>query len=264
MNCNDVKPYLKVRIAKLGTTDGMMIVPRHLECREIGIKGTVVGHVPGHGGDVWFVKHDESQHTGAYCYDEMEPVEPIAWDVTKSCSYAAIKGFYAEKKAQRSGVPYINHIDEGIVVLKAIGATPNAMMAFCLHPFVQDDVNLEHSMDLDSVHRNWLVHGVANDGISVIILAMEYRRTANSYLSFDELQSLTMSPLPEVKQMLIADKVQNRKDFEIYHKQTHPRAQELDNYFKTWLTLLSIDELEYERLCYLIEEWKKTKPVLNE
>lgn len=55
----------------------------------------------------------------------------------------------------------------------------------------------------------------------VLLLGMEYRYTANNYLSFKPADDpIHLSPIAEVNQMLIADKIQNRKDFEIYHKGT--------------------------------------------
>jgi hypothetical protein len=58
-----------------------------------------------------------------------------------------------------------------------------------------------------------------------------------------------LSPLEEVNKMLVADKIQNRKDFEIYHKENHPRAVELDKYFKNWLLKLSVTEEKYQSYC---------------
>ncbi|OHB20143.1 MAG: hypothetical protein A2854_05010 [Parcubacteria group bacterium RIFCSPHIGHO2_01_FULL_56_18] len=74
MNCNDVKPGLRVKTTELGDTRGMTIVEKHLKVREEGVTGTITRHVPGHGGDVWFVRHDNSENVGAYSIDEMEPV----------------------------------------------------------------------------------------------------------------------------------------------------------------------------------------------
>ena len=71
-----------------------------------------------------------------------------------------------------------------------------------------------------------------------VVLAMEYRSVANRYLSNMPLRAtedIELSLLPEVNQMLIADKVQNRKDFLIYHADSHPRADALSQYFVNWL-----------------------------
>jgi len=52
--------------------------------------------------------------------------------------------------------------------------------------------------------------------------------------------------LKEVNDMLISDKIQNRKDFEIYHLGKHERSSQLDQYFKNWLTKLDISEEQYQ------------------
>jgi hypothetical protein len=38
--------------------------------------------------------------------------------------------------------------------------------------------------------------------------------------------------------MLFADKVQNEKDFALYHEGTHARSKELREYFNNWLNIL--------------------------
>lgn len=48
--------------------------------------------------------------------------------------------------------------------------------------------------------------------------------------------------------MLVADKVQNRKDFKRYHEGTHDRSRELAYYFDLWLTVLQISPERYEEL----------------
>ena len=73
MDLSKVKEGLKVKVTKLGDTMGFLIKPKHLDIRKVGVTGTVVGYVPGHGGDVWFVKHDgEENVVGAYMFDEFE------------------------------------------------------------------------------------------------------------------------------------------------------------------------------------------------
>ena len=58
----------------------------------------------------------------------------------------------------------------------------------------------------------------------------------------------TPGPLKEVRQMLIADKVQNYADFLTYHAHTHSRSKELDFYFKHWLAQLDVSRDLYSLL----------------
>lgn len=67
---------------------------------------------------------------------------------------------------------------------------------------------------------------------------MEYRRVANSFLSNSSIENFVGFTNKEIKQMLYADKVQNEKDFALYHEGNHERSKELRNYFNTWLDIL--------------------------
>lgn len=155
-----------------------------------------------------------------------------------------IEEFYGDRTAKRSGVPLINHINEGTRVLEALNASEVAIQAYRLHPIFQNDADL-----LENFHRlkelEW----------NVIALVMEYRNIANASLSdivyWDYMtdqyplrlkRRIKISPIDEVNKMLIADKVQNWKDFRLYHKDTHDRSHELDFYFKCWLEALEVDE----------------------
>lgn len=154
--------------------------------------------------------------------------------------YKLIKSIYGERKARRSQVPLINHIDEGIEILKSIGATPLAVRAYCLHPIFQDDLELKKNRQLAHDQDPY-----------VLMLAMEYRQIANAYLSFreiDGLDDIKLSPLPEVNEMLVADKVQNFKDFMRYHHKTHPRSDKLYGYFNNWFKKLNIDRQVFKLL----------------
>ena len=167
--------------------------------------------------------------------------------------YEAIKAVYQDKKAKRSGMPLMNHIDEGLIILNLLGATHATKAAYCLHPLFQTDESLA-AEGLDFMQYRTSVYPV--------MLAMEYRARANACLSEQvgvEYGTLTgkqyfymkvtanPGPLVEVKHMLIADKIQNRKDFELYH-QDHLRAKELAFYFMHWLQALGISEHSYKEL----------------
>lgn len=167
--------------------------------------------------------------------------------IRDSGEYRAIAAHYGERTARRSGVALLRHIDQGIAILREIGASDRAMRAFCLHPLVQSDA------DLATSHPRI---GELTDDPYVLALALEYRNIANATLSnrvIASAEDIPLSPLAEVNDMLVADKVQNRADFLTHHAATHPRASELARYFELWLLRLGIDETRYQSLVRVSE-----------
>ena len=173
--------------------------------------------------------------------------------IKDTLEYQAITRFYGERTTKRSGVRLMNHIDEGLAIMAILGASNDARRAFCLHPLFQADAEMTTVgvAFLDDQYKNPVP----------IFLAMEYRYRANSFLA-DKVEVrtdlggpvyvfnglATPGPLPELRDMLIADKVQNRKDFEQFHKGTHVHSDQLDHYFRYWLNVLGISEKRYEQL----------------
>lgn len=169
--------------------------------------------------------------------------------VKDSAEYQLISNHYGARTARRSGVPLINHIDQGLIVLECTGSSVNAQKAFCLHPLLQNDKDLvENAKSVSTAVDPY-----------VMMLAMEYRSVANEYLSqrVKTGHIIRLSPLNEVNEMLIADKVQNRKDFLSYHKGTHPRSSELDEYFQDWMQALGINNDLYQTFCEEINKREK-------
>ena len=168
--------------------------------------------------------------------------EPLSKDmytkmVRRSAEYDLIYQYYRDRAAERSGVPLMQHIDDGIEILRSAGCEVTTALAFAIHPLVQDDQVLqEHIEALRTQCRP-----------SVLIYAMEYRSVANAYLShckIDDIEEIRVSPLAEVNWMLVADKLQNFRDFMKYHANTHERALELAGYFFNWKDRLSIHDPE--------------------
>ena len=167
-----------------------------------------------------------------------------------------ISGFYGDKCAKRSGVPLMNHINEGLVVLDAMSASIQTKAAYCIHPMFQGPENYP------DIYHNPIIYDIDPQ---ILMLVMEYRKTANAFLckphtdyySVDNLEIYCPLNLFEVREMLMADKVQNRKDFEIYHMGTHDRSDQLHAYFHTWLRYLGITEDQYHRFVKLIDDYKK-------
>lgn len=151
------------------------------------------------------------------------------WAVKNTDEYQAISTLYGERRAKRSKVLYMNHINEGLLVLSAIGANLETKRAWCLHPIFQND---------DDLAANWLRYEF---DYRVTVLAMEYRNVANQYLANSENPAYVLSVLPQVNQMLKADKIQNYKDLVTYGVD-HPNFMGLVAYFHTWFGMLGIDE----------------------
>lgn len=171
--------------------------------------------------------------------------------IYETVGYKAIAKYYGSHRAKRSGVLLIDHIHQGIEILKRIGADEVTMEAYAVHPIFQADGDLRANF-----------YSCADLNPLVVLYAMEYRNIANAFLSnkvekgpdsFGQTDvyakhPIKLSPLAPVNQMLIADKIQNRKDFLRYHKDSHPRSDELDFYFKTWLAVLDVSEEQYLEL----------------
>lgn len=165
----------------------------------------------------------------------------------RTFEYTAVQEYYAGKVAARSKVYKIHHVTEGVFILNKIGASIPAKRAFCLHPMTQGHKELKDNFAYLS----------SNADPVAMMLALEYRNIANQYLSYrdiDAIWDIELSPIPEVNQMLIADKVQNYKDFTLYHAKTHPKAERLDRYFNNWLERLGVPTVQYMALAASIDE----------
>lgn len=180
-----------------------------------------------------------------------------------SAEFDAIASFYGDRCAERSGVPLINHIHEGVAIILALRCQlPNGrhfhnygpVHAYCLHPLFQNDAELT-TVGMRAMQTGDL-------GRLPVALAMEYRACANAWLS-DKVRTVgshmlcdgkpSAGPLPEVAAMLIADKVQNYKDFLQYHDGKHPRSVELSQYFQIWLGHLGVSDELFGDLCVVAE-----------
>ena len=174
-----------------------------------------------------------------------------------SPEYQAVREHYADQVAKISGVPLMQQVEEGLIILDVLDASEDAMRAFCLRPLFQTDANLvRYGQDfMDAVEPSPFV----------ILLVMEYRSRANAWLSkkvhrsaADEFQIVadgmpSAGPLEAVRDMLIADKVQGRKEFIRHQRGRHARTEELDLYFELWLQALGVDQEEYDGLCASID-----------
>lgn len=159
--------------------------------------------------------------------------------LTQTPEYLLIEKIYNDRKTERSGVYLMNHIDEGLYFLYLLNARRKAKLAYILHPILQSDEEIVNNITLNEI--NYL-------DPKALILATEYRHIANDYLSFMDksVKDIKLSPLDSVNQMLIADKIQNFKDFDKYNR-TINNAVRLDSYFMNWFERLNIDESMFKK-----------------
>ena len=170
--------------------------------------------------------------------------------------YTLIQRKYSGKVARRSGVSYMNHIREGAFILHLLyGDDEELIAAYCLHPLFQSDTSLAEMLTEEA-------EALSHISRQVLILAMEYRRVANSYTIKDKVRSpdtIDIGPLDRVHKMLVADKIQNKKDFLKYMYRKHERAsyervsEHSVQYFDSWLARLGIDDATYQSIVEQVE-----------
>lgn len=170
-------------------------------------------------------------------------VDYILFEPHFTPEYLSIQRKYGDTRASRSGQYYMNHIDEGMYILRQLypNQSEEAERAFCLHPLVQDDAELQSCIPMSRWSHRALMH------------AMEYRHVANAFLppnTWDNLKEPKKSVLDIVNQMLVADKIQNCKDFELYVKKnlSSDRQIELSTYFARWFEVLNIEHTTYQKM----------------
>uniref|UniRef100_A0AB39CDQ2 Uncharacterized protein n=1 Tax=Pseudomonas phage HRDY3 TaxID=3236930 RepID=A0AB39CDQ2_9VIRU len=172
---------------------------------------------------------------------EPERLVPYTGNIEDTIEYALIQEHYGNRRAERSGVPLMNHIDEGLKILRFLDADLPTMGGYCLHPLVQDlkdlQMNHEHLQQIIGIEES-------------LQCAMNYRLAANAFLCREAtdpwgrreaeaaiVRNYGLLDL-RTRYMLIADKVQNKKDFMKYHWGTHARSSQLLRYFDLWLEIL--------------------------
>lgn len=185
--------------------------------------------------------------------------------------YETINAFYKSKKTSKN-VPYINHINEGIIHLEEMKVSNDTINAFILHPLAQC-VNLKGAdakviLTQKEMDKHFNIYDI--EPIIAYELLM-YRKFANAYLCRPETDDYTFNDAFEVikdlkndqsvLKMLVADKLQNYKDFVIYRKNDHKRSKELETYFNYWLLSLIILVDSYEIKEYIKNEMAYIKNI---
>lgn len=162
---------------------------------------------------------------------------------TRQIALALISEYYQDKTARRSGVPLMNHIWQGVRIIKSLALKTKQEMiiaAYIIHPLLQNDDDLQANLELvcDSLPSR------------VVLYAMEYRNCANAYLRHHHVRGDKFPEIPlwPVRIMLAADKVQNHMDFrDKFESDFAPgtwermrEQHELESYFQKWFDELDL------------------------
>lgn len=193
-------------------------------------------------------KYVDTHKSSSFLNDTTFACEPGSLPFARS--YDVVEKFSGSRKAKRSGLYYMNHIDEGLFILdylygKHYQVSEYILGAWCFHPMVQRDEDLANNYK-----TSYYV------GPFDVLYAMEYRRVANNYLSFHTdraVKDIELSPLEAVNQMLVADKIQNRKEFDNYLRGKVENSKQLNRYFANWFERLEITEDKYNEIATMIQ-----------
>lgn len=149
-------------------------------------------------------------------------------------AYTMISNWYGDRRATRSGVRLMNHIDEGLVLLTI--APTSVHIAFALHPLYQDPKDRA---------TNIVSYLTLPKEIRVLIDLYNNTMQSCSSKGFAKGKLVDLTTLwdglykDEVLMMCLADKLQNQKDFYKYHWKVHPESDNLEAYFEHWITKLT-------------------------
>ena len=186
--------------------------------------------------------------------------------------YNLIYEYFKDKKTSK-GVLYMNHIDEGIKILEELKADKLTIEAYILHPFIQC-VNLKGAdskiiMTQEEMEKYLNIYEIEPEIVAKLFL---YRKFANAYLCRPETDNMVFKQVKfllirlcnyqDIIKMLIADKIQNYKDFLKHRKNDHPRSEELNYYFNMWLKVLyefSVNDVDKNYILNLKDKLLKDK-----
>ena len=172
-----------------------------------------------------------------WCIEDTSTVPRYAIQSTKE--WEITRNVLSVRRSERTAVNYFEHVEEGVKILQMLNAPLLVQQAFVIHPLLQHD---------DALVEN-LPHVIYFNSLA-LVLCMEYRRVANlgTRKNIRDTWEISLSPMPEVNLMLVADKIQNRKLYETRLPKDDPDYDEIGRYFMKWMDALSIPEHEYQRL----------------
>ena len=171
-------------------------------------------------------------------YLEKKNIPHILLEDGLETAYSEIEKYYGDKLAKRSGIPYINHIDEGLGILYLLGASRETKEIFTLHPIYQDgfkSTNVNNTLMYHFVYYSWLFS------------RKNYKLESQTYEYFEKELDANM----DLRNIFIADKIQNYKDF-MLNKKKYDDFKSIEQYFLWWFDTLEVSHrFLYKAIDYI-------------
>ena len=112
-----------------------------------------------------------------------------------STEYFYISKVYGDNRAKRSGLPLMNHIDEGLDILNILDSSDEAKRAFCIHPIFQSENLIDY--------RNDYLGMITDEDFIIAVLARKYSVLANRFLCKPETDNWDKTEI--VRQLITAN-----------------------------------------------------------
>lgn len=158
--------------------------------------------------------------------------------IEHTLEWITAKKYLSGVKSKRTKADYFEHVQEGVKILQILEQPLVVQAAFAIHPLYQNDKALTNYFPLLSTFDP-----------TAVALTMEYRSIANQGIRSEVKKNnwtIKLSCLFSVNQMLVSDKIQNRKLFLSKYPKNASDYMEIDKYFNTWLNALDISAKQYE------------------
>ncbi len=174
------------------------------------------------------------------------PYLVVGTPILESPQYKIVQDFFGDQRDERSGVLLMNHIDEGIAVMRALGAPDTAIRAFCLTPLQFTSRN-DIIINFHKIFKE--LNGVI-DGIDSSNLALDYRALVDT-------NPVKVSTDNDVNLMLAGAVIQRKKDLLVHNWDHQANPEATRERFDQWIAALGIAHNE-ERLTAIINpEWNR-------
>jgi hypothetical protein len=172
-----------------------------------------------------------------------------------SYEYIMLEKHYHNEYDNITDRHYMSRVDDALAILTWLGVSDTVKESYLLQPYYYSDYSFK--MFSGNSMRSMSTFGI---DANKIVNAMEFRHTSLSFIPGGDFTKITTSSLDVVNKMLIANRIANKIDFELYFSD-HSMKNSFEDYFDNWLLELAVTDNMYnafkEKLTLKVLENKK-------